>query len=258
MTTIGVTIPRATRSSTLDRILAVVRLHFINPKGFIWLPLAIMAFIFLVNYLVWLIIFATVTAPAEQADVRQGLQYSGASLFIFVYMMVVAVQAINLTFPFAQGYGVTRRDFALGSAVAFVTLSALFSILWTALSLLEDATGGWGLGGSMFTAAYFSDGPWFERFFVYLAAFLFFVFIGAATAAAYVRWKAMGMYVFFAALTVAIVAAGAIITLTGSWPAVGEWLAASWPVGIALWSLVPTLASAALGYLILRRATPRS
>lgn len=38
-------------------------------------------------------------------------------------MMVVAVQAVNISFGLALGYGTTRRDFSLGTALTFIGLS---------------------------------------------------------------------------------------------------------------------------------------
>ena len=131
------------------------------------------------NLAIWWIIFSAATAE-RRGRCREGLQYSGASIYIFVYMMVVAIQAMNLTFPFALGYGVTRRDFWLGSSLTFVLLSAMYAIGLTILSIIEEATNGWGLGGRMFTAVYFGDGPWSQRLFIFFVAFLFFFFVGAA------------------------------------------------------------------------------
>src|SRR5690606_9981480 len=92
----------------LQRILNVTRLHLTNKFPMMVLPLLILGFIFLVNLVIWWLIF-TAVGDADAADASQGMQFSGASTFIFVYMMVVAVQAVNLTFPFALGYSVTRR-----------------------------------------------------------------------------------------------------------------------------------------------------
>lgn len=240
-----------------SRVLAVVRLIFVNPSAVLFLPLAIMGFIFLINYAIWVIIDKVVQSPADRADFAEGIQYSGATGFIFIYMMVVAIQAITLTFPFAQGYGVTRRDFFFGASVAFVALSLLFSILWTALAAIEARTEGWGVGGRMFTAVYFGYGPWYERFGVFLAGFLFFLFVGAAIAAAYVRWGSTGMYLFFGTTTVLLVAAAGIVTVTGSWPSIGDRIVAAGANGLAWWSLTVTALSAVVGFLVLRRATPR-
>jgi hypothetical protein len=259
MTSVALTEQASAAHRTIpNRIIAVFRLHFVNITTTIVVPWAIMAIIFIVNYAIWWIIARSVTSQSDLADAQEGFSYSGASFYIFVYMMVVAVQAINLTFAFAQGYSVTRRDFYLGTSLAFIALAAMYAAGLTLLSYIEEATGGWGLGGRMFTSIYYGNGEWYVRFLLFLAIFLFFFFVGAATAAVYVRWRTNGMLTFFAVLTLLLVGSAALATLTESWGAVGEWFVANGANGVIAWTLVPTVLSAVAGYLVLRRATPRN
>lgn len=239
----------------MGRIRNVVRLHFANPSTTILIPWTILAAIFLINLAIWWII-VTAGGPEVREGLSEGSQWSGALLWIFVYMMVVAIQAMNLTFPFALGYSVTRRDFYLGSSVVFVLLSAMFSLGLTVLAVIEDATEGWGLGGRMFTPAYFGNGDWWQSFYLFFLTFLFFFFLGAATAAVYVRWRSNGMLVFFGALVVLGVVVIGAVTLGEAWPSVWAWFAAVGLVGAFTWSLVLTAASGVCGYLVMRRATP--
>jgi hypothetical protein len=248
----------ATRPTTTNRVLAVSRLHFVTPSTIIVIPWLIMAVIFAANYVIWWIINRAVESPSDLADAQEGFSYSGATFYIFVYMMVVAVQAVNATFPFAQGYGVTRRDFYLGTSVAFVVLAAMYSAGLTILSYLEDATGGWGLGGRMFTSMYFGTGEWYARFLLFLVIFLFFFFVGSATAAVYVRWRTNGMLTFFALLALLLLGSTALITVTESWAGIGAWFVRNGANGVIVWSLVPTALAAVAGYFVLRRATPRN
>ncbi len=252
--TTATTAPR--HASPVSRVVNVMKLHFANPQTTIVFPWMIMGFIFLVNLAIWSILFAALP-PADRADTADGLQYSGAASFIFVYMMVVAIQAISITFPFAQGYGVTRRDFYLGSALTFVVLAAMYTAGLTILSVIEEATGGWGFGGRMFTAIYFGDST-AQRVFIYFVAFLFFFFVGSVIATMWVRWKATGVTIFFAALTLLLVAAAALITFTGNWPLIGQFFVTAGLVGSYAWSLVLTAIAAVTGFFILRRATPRA
>jgi hypothetical protein len=186
------------------------------------------------------------------------MQYSGATFFIFVYMMVVAVQAVSISFGLALGYGATRRDFSLGTAATFVLLSVGWTALFALFGALEDATGGWGFGGNFFSTIYFGDGPLLERVFAVFCAFLFFFFIGSATASVYVRWRQRGMLAFFGALGALVLGGIALLTLTGSWAAFGGFFAGIGFVGGYALSLLVSAAAAVAGYLILRRATPRS
>jgi hypothetical protein len=241
----------------LQRILNVTRLHLTNTFPLMVMPLLILGFIFLVNYLIWWLI-ASVTDAKGAADAAEGMQFSGATTFIFVYMLVVAVQAVNLTFPFALGYSVTRRDFYLGSSLMFAVLGAYYAAIMTIMAVLERVTGGWGLGGGMFDVVYFrADNPLLQ-FLQFFLLFLFFFFVGAATASVYVRWRAYGMYAFFATLVLLIVGLVALTTLTDAWPAVGAWFVANGTLGVAAWTLLPTALAAITGFVLLRKATPRN
>jgi hypothetical protein len=240
-----------------SHILRVARLHFVNKRTTIVVPWLVLAFIFLVNLTIWAIIVAS-TSGQDRADATNGTQFSGGSFYIFVYMLVVAIQAVNITFPFALGYGVTRRDFYLGTSLAFLVISVVYGAALTILSFIEQATHGWGLGGHLFTAVYFGNGPWFERFFVFTVGMLFFVFVGVAASTVFVRWRANGLVVLAAIIVVIVVGVIGLITLTNSWPGVGSWFAHAGSVGIVAWSLVPTVIAAVAGFLVLRRATPRS
>ncbi|WP_403020293.1 ABC transporter permease [Salinibacterium sp. GXW1014] len=254
------TIPLPQRSAggdELQRILNVAKLHLTARIPLLVLPWMILGIIFAANVAIWLLIRAA-AGDAAMADAGEGMQFSGASTFIFVYMLVVAVQAVNATFPFALGYGVTRRDFYLGSSLTFLALSVYYAAGLTLLNWLERSTNGWGLGGRMFDVVYFSTENLLTQFLQFFLVFLFFFFVGAATGSVYVRWKSFGMIVFFAALGFALIGAAAVITLSESWGAVGEWFVSNGPLGVALWLLVPTVLSALAGFRLLRRATPRN
>ena len=242
----------------MNRITAVAKLHFVNLWTVLWVPGIILAIILAMNLAIWWLILSAVSDTTNQADVREGFGYSGAVFYIFVHMMVVAVQAFNLTFPFALGYGVTRRHFYLGSMLAFALLSAFWAVVMTVLSLIEQATDGWGLGGAMFSSIYFGDGAWWQRLFLFFVTFLFFFYIGAGVATLYVRWKAKGLLAFFALLAAALVGGFALIVRTDSWSAVGDWFVTNGTYGVAAWALVPAVLAALAGYFVLQRATPRN
>ena len=249
--------PITLRRGSRGRIAAVVKLHFTNPWNAIYLPWLIMGAIIVLNVLIWWLIFSAAESPAAQNEIREGMQYSGAATYFFVYMLVVAVQSVNSYFPVALSYGATRRNYYLGASASFVVLAAMYSLGLSALALIEEATGGWGFGGAIFTVSYFGDGP-AERLFIFFTGLLFFFFVGAAVASVYVRWRAKGITAFFIVLAFVLVGLGAVITLTDGWPAVGEWFAGVGLVGGFVWSLVLTAVAWLTGYLLLRRATPRA
>jgi hypothetical protein len=255
--TLSPALPQASRSAELSRIWNVVRLHFVNTATTIIVPWIVLGSIFAINLMIWAIIYSA-AAPEDRAKIADGTQWSGSIFYIFVYMLVVAVQAISTTFPFALGFSVTRRDYYLGTSLSFLLLSGGYAIALTALSLLEDATNGWGLHGRMFTAVYFGGDAWYERLFVFFVGLAFFFFVGSIFAAVWVRWKQYGLLGLTIALALLLVGAVALISFTNNWPAVGAWFVANGPVGVVAWMLVPTALSAVAGFFLLRRATPKN
>lgn len=244
------------RDGAVSRIVNVAKLHLVNKGQVIVVPWLIMAFIFAFMIAITGIVRMSLT-PGEFTDVNDGFQFSGGTSFFFIYMLVIAVMAINKTFPFAQGYSVTRRDFYLGSSLAFIGLSAGYAAALTLLGWIEQITQGWGMNVTLFAPVYFPADT-LERLYLFFLLFLFFFFVGAATASVYVRWALNGMLVFFASLTVLLVGAIFLTTLSSSWAAVGAWLASSTVIALASWTLVPTTLAAITGYLLLRRATPNN
>jgi hypothetical protein len=253
----SIAIPQAEhRIGALARITRVVKLHFANPWPILLTPLMILGFIFVVNVIIWWII-TTVAGPQDAADAVDGFQYSGSTGFIFVYMMVVAILAMSQTFAFALGFGATRRDYYLGTALTFVSLAAFYTVLFGVLGAVERATNGWGLGGRMFTPIYFGE-QWYVQVLAVFTLLLFFFFVGSISGAIYVRYKSFGVTLFWCVVALAVVGGAALLTLTGSWVAFGQFFVNAGFAGSYAWTLVPTAVAAIAGFFVLRRATPRS
>ena len=238
------------------RIWRVVRLNVVNKMTTIWLPIIIMSFIWLTNYAIWWIIWAA-TPAADRAVTLSHTQYSGAGFYIFVYMLVVGVTIISMTFPFALGYSVTRRDFYLGTSLTFGLLAAGYSIAFTLLAYIEEWTNGWGIGGHLFTSIYFGDTLW-ERLFTVFVGLLFCFYLGSSSAIIFTRWKVNGLLTAGAILVIVIVGTVALVTFTGNWAEVGAWFVSAGPTGVVAWLLLPTAIGAVAGFFLLRRATPKS
>ena len=242
-----------TAPGAFARIWNVVRLHYTNRWTILGVPWMIIGFVFLVNLAIWIIIRS---ASGGQTSL-DGTQWSGSTAYIFIYSIVVAVQAMNQTFSFALGYSATRRDYYLGSVLAFGVQSALFTIAFVLLSYIEEWTGGWGLGGHFFANAYFGTGPIWQRMFTVFGAFLFCFFIGSISGAVFVRWKLNGMLVLMGIVAVLGVGGFAVAALTNAWSAIGAWFVASGATGVVAWLLIPSALAAIIGFFVLRRATPR-
>lgn len=230
----------------------VVRLHLTNPWTPIITPVLILMAIFVLNVAIWLsITYNTSDANSDNFN-------NGGVAFVMIYMLVIAAQAMSSTFPFALGFGVTRRDFYLGSSVLFLLLSLGYAAGLTAFAYVERATGGWGLDAQFFAPLYLGDLGVAGYFWLYFTLLVFFFFIGAAIAPVYVRWRTNGMLIFFGALAVAIIAGIWLISVTDSSAAVGQFFVNAGLLGTLTWSLAVSAVMALAGYATLRRATPRN
>lgn len=235
------------------RIWNVVRLHYANAFNTIALPWIILGFIFLVNFAIWLII-AVSAGPGQLG----GTKWTGSVFYIYVYLGIVAMMCMNQTFQFALGFSVTRRDYYLGTSLMFVIHSAVFAAALTTLSYLEEATGGWWLGGHMFAATYFTSGGPAVRFFGTMAALLVCMFLGSTAGSAFVRWRAIGLMAVGAITVLLLLALAAVVGLTGNWGALFHWIAAAGVPGVSAVMLVPAAIGGIAGFFILRGATPKS
>ncbi|MEF2976894.1 ABC transporter permease [Subtercola sp. YIM 133946] len=248
--------PAARSAAAAPRVVNVLRLHLTNKFTTLGLPLLILGFIFLVNYVIWLLIYTS--TPEGNREATAGTQYSGSIAYVFIYMAIIAVQVVLRTFPFALGFSITRREFALGSALLFGSLSVIYAAILTVMSYLEDATDGWGVGGHMFSTVWYGTGTVAERFSQEFFGLLFFFFVGAAVAVVYLRWRAIGQTVLWAGLVLVGLGVVALITLTNGWASVGQWFVDAGPYGVVLWTLPVTAVAALFGFFVLRRATPVS
>ncbi len=257
MTTTATALTRVPARSRWNHISSIVRLHFTNPWGSIVVPWMVLGVIFVFTLAITGIVRANLQ-PAEAGDFSEGFSYSGSVSYIFIYMMVVAIQAISITFQFALGFGVTRRNYYLGSAVFFGILSVGYTIAFTLLAWIEELTNGWGVGAPMFTAVYFGDGAWWQRSLIYLVGLLFCFFSGALFAAVWVRWKSYGVMITIGLILILLIGTFGIFSIGDNYLIRGWWFDTFDYFGNVMWLLVPTAFNGVIGYLLLRKATPKS
>jgi hypothetical protein len=241
------------RDEARHRIWNVVRLHYANRWNSLALPWLVIGIVFAINIAIWLIILISSNGHASLADTK----WAGSTFYIFVYMAILAILAMNLTFQFALGFSVTRRDYYLGTALMFLVQAVGFTLFYLLLSYVEEWTGGWWVGGHMFNSHYFGSGPFLQRAYTILAAFLVCFFIGGLFGAVFVRWRVTGLMTVGLAIAVLVVAGIAVVTLSHNWPAVWSWFAHAGTTGFVSVLLIPAAISAVAGYFVLRRATPR-
>jgi hypothetical protein len=233
-------------------------LHLVDRRTYIGIPWLIVGAAFLISIVVSNIIGYATGNGLGGAEATASQRYSWALLAPQWYLIVVAVQSIAFSFPFALGYSVTRREFYLGTSLLFVLISGFNAVAFTLLTQVEKLTNGWFMGTYMFNALWFGiDGWWVDLLAFFVMQMLVF-FVGASVATIYMRWRMPGMLVFWVSFAAVLLGSVSLITFTNNWPAVGIWFAAQGIAGIFLWLLVPTALAGVGGYLALRKATPKS
>lgn len=223
----------------------VARLHLVDRFSYTWLVWGVLAFTFVIN----LAIFAVV--PLSQPPGN----FTGGLVTIYIFTIVIGVQAATRFLPFALTLGVSRRTYYLGTVLLVVTLCALYAAILTALWALEGATNGWGLQMHFFRVPWILDGPWYQVL-ATNGVLLGLVFLfGLWSGLIHRRFGLIGT-VAFAALWV-VVGVGLVLLVTWRqwWPAVGSYLS---ELNVLAASGMLALVAAALaggGYLTIRRIT---
>lgn len=257
MTATAIQSPAALRAPSLARRLwAVVRLHVASPRQMIVLPPLITIGILGVNYGVWRMV-ATAAGGVENLE-PDAFAYNGGVTWIYIYMMVAAIGAMNASFRFALGVSMTRRDYYLGTSVFFVLVSLAYGVFLTLGAVIERATDGWGLQGRFFAPAWFEASNDVELVLFHALGMVFFIFLGTVAAAVWVQWKATGLVGFIFVALAGLVAAAWFTTTGGHWGVVLDFFSGTGALELAAWSLVPSGVFAVAGYVLLRRATIRS
>lgn len=252
-----VALPAAVPAPPLSRRLwNAVRLHAANPWPTLIIPWLVFAGVFGLNLAIWYIV--TIAAGGSQNLDADAFDYNGGVTWVLVFLLVMAVQAMSLTFRFALGIGMTRRDYYVGTVAYLAALAAMYAAGIAVLAQVERLTDGWGLGGRFFAPWFLADLPVWQLWYLNAVVGLLFAMIGAVAATVWVRWKAVGIYVFFFLAAVLLIGVAWLMGVTESWAPLGRYLTTHEPALIVTWTLPVAALCAGIGYLLLRRATPRA
>ncbi len=230
---------------TAAAITRVARLHLVDRFSYTWLVWGVLAFTFAVNAAIFAVI------PQTQPEGN----YTGALITIYIFMLVIGVQAATKFLPFAMTLGVSRRTYYTGTVALVVALCAAYAAMLTVLWWLEGVTNGWGLQLHFFRVPWILDGPWYQvlltNFVLLSLVFLFGLWSGLI----YRRFALIGSVVFFAAIVIVLLGAAILVTWWEAWPQVGHFLVnldiVNASLLIALLSVVVSLG----GFLTIRRIT---
>ncbi|MCW4466570.1 hypothetical protein OK351_13810 [Glutamicibacter sp. MNS18] len=231
----------------MNRIIKVARMQLINKWTFIGIPLLILggAFIFTMA-IFWLV---------RRAGGDEAVMYSGGAQAPMWYFLALGIQSLTLTFPFSLAMSVSRRTFYLGTVLLFGISALLLSTFYYLMGLVEQATGGWGLGGRFFALEWVADNNGFVQIMFYFVLMLLLFMIGFWIATIYMRWRTSGMLVFFVALAAILLGTVFYLTLGEKWGQFWAW-AITWSAGgVVLWGGAVAILMAGASYLTLRKAT---
>ena len=220
----------------VSRLFTVVRMNLSNPWPALITPSIILSVLLISAYTFYWIFGGGL----------DGQVYFSPEFFFMVVLLVIANQTINQHFALALSYGITRRDFYLGSLVGFVLLAIGYSLLSSVLGLLADPNFLIGFGE-----------PGFSEFALVFWALLISQLIGASITTLYLRWRKVGMSIFFVTLGVILVAAPILLSRFELWDDIERWVAAD--LGDVTGNLIGlgwTLLLALIGYVLISRARP--
>lgn len=195
------------------RIRPVVNLHTANRLTVIGQPLMIMSFSFAVILVVGIIANSVTSSASDLTDMYQGMRWNGAIFALLGPLMGFGIAAMTQYFPLATGLGLTRREFARGTALVFLGLAAIFTVVVTIGKVIEEATTGWGLHIRFFDVFYTGVGPAWQTLIQTFLVISAFMFVGAAATTMVNRWGQFSLWILLALFMVAglCVVMGAIL-----------------------------------------------
>ena len=237
----------------------IARYHLVIPWLALGLPWAILATSFLVN----LVIFAFVPQGHHQVLTSHGLvqvadsphNYTGGIASIYISLLVIGVNSIGRSLPFALAVGLTRRSFYTGTALFGAGLALVDGLLLTALQAVERATDGWGANMHFFQVPYILNGPWYLTWLTSSVGLALMFVWGMWFGIVYRRWSLFGSATFIAAQVTVVVAAVLIAVGTDAWSSVGHFFTSLTAAGLTGALAVLAALLLAGGQATVRRAT---
>lgn len=227
----------------MNRITGIMKLHTKNPLNWIYLPWCILLGNFLINFIV-------------ARMVNTGESYTGGGISsIFIYFMIMGMITLHMTFPFALGLSVRRKDYFLGTVIYTGVIALANSVVLVIFSELERITDGWGSLIHFFGIPYIIDGGVLGQFWFYLALFLHLFFIGFLGASFQRRLGTVQLLIALGILFIAGTALSLLATYYGWWGDLFNLLSDRSAVEIISWCSLLTIVYILASYRFLRRAT---
>lgn len=228
----------------MNRISQIARLQVTPWYLTVGMSWAVLLFSFAIN----MVIFGVANEPGEHS--------TGGVLSLYIFMFVQYAIVMNQFFPFALGMSVTRTTFFAATSLLAIVQSSANAIALYLISLVEEATNGWGISLSYFSFEFLDSNTPVEIAF-YTIPMLTLVYVGIFWGLIFKRW---GIYGMIAASAVLAVVIGLFVTsasLFNLWPGIISWFLAQSTVTLVVGlPFALALAFAGSSLLILRRTTP--
>jgi hypothetical protein len=179
----------------------------------------------------------------------------GAVGGIYLVFGIVGVLSIARSLPFAFAVGVSRRAYYAGTVLLAVSLAVIYGLLLALLAVLEQASGGWGIGLEFFRVDYILAGPWYVVWLTSSVLLALMFAYGMCCALVYRRWNLFGLIGFLAAQ----VLGGAVFLIAAgradAWTAIGGFFTSLTVTGLTGLLAALTALLLAGGYAAMRRIT---
>ncbi|HXW80691.1 MAG TPA: hypothetical protein VEJ84_14405 [Acidimicrobiales bacterium] len=190
----------------------VCRFHLLQRLNYYVLPLAVLAFGFVVD-----VVILELTPAGHTPDRAVGGLGS-----IYVLVFVLGVQSVARSLPFAMASGVSRRSYYLGTTLLAGAFATAYGLLIVAGQALERATGGWGMKMAFFRVPYILEGPWYLTWLTSAVTLALLFVFGTWFGLVYRRWRIVGTVTFTAALVAGGAAAAVATTWAQAWGSLGH------------------------------------
>ena len=225
-------------------LVKVARFHLADRLSYTALPWGVLA----INFAIYLAIAASAG--------RGSVQIPSANVAaIYLFFFIAGALTIGRSLPFAFALGVGRRSYYAGTALLAVSLAAVYGLALAVLQVIEQASGGWGVGLHFFRVAYILPGPWYLTWLTSFVLLTLMFIYGMWFGLVYRRWNLLGLLAFIAALAIVLIPGVVITSHAHAWPAIGRFFTTLTAAGLT--GLLAALAVALLagGYATMRRVT---
>jgi hypothetical protein len=229
----------------MTTLLKVARFHLVDRFSYTVMPWAVLAIAFVISLAI---------ADAERGGGSAQIA-TGAVTAIYVFFFAVGILNIGQSLPFAFALGVSRRSYYAGTAMLAVSLAAVYGLALALLQVIEQASGGWGIGLHFFRVAYILPGPWYLTWLTSVVLLTLMFVCGMWVGLIYRRWGMLGLLSFAGVLGTASVVGVVAISNAKAWPSLGQFFTTISTAGLTGVLAALAIVLLAGGYATMRHVT---